>query len=314
MAVFSFRTTGLAERRGGGAGAQPMAAPPKWDFAPAILIAPAVLMVVLVSIYPVIEAFVLSTFQTRFAEKIRFVGLSNYAALLTDPTFWNAARNSLSFTGVSLLVTIPLSLGLALLLNERLPLQGVVRTIVIIPWVLSQTVVALLWAWLLNADFGPMTYLGEIITGVRIQFLSSPGSAMASLIAVNVWASYPQATLLLLAAVQTIPGELYEAAHIDGASGVRAFRFVTLPLLKPTLLVVLIQLTLLYFNMVTLIYTLTGGGPMAGTETLALRVLKTSFEDWNLGRGAALGMIITIVNLVFSLIYVRALRGPQDGK
>jgi multiple sugar transport system permease protein len=277
---------------------------------PAVFIAPAVVTVFLVSIYPVFDALLLSLYQTRYAEKLQFVGAKNYVALWNDPAVWSSGLNSLIYTGASLALVVPLSLGLALLLNARIPLQGVARTVIVLPWVVSQTVVALLWAWLLNADFGPITYAAQALTGARPAVLSSPVAAMAALVVVNVWASYPQATLLLLAAVQTVPRELHEAARMDGASGWRRFRFVTLPLIRPTLLVVLIQLTLLYFNMVTLIFTLTGGGPLGTTETLAVRVLKTSFEDWNLGRGAALGLVITAINFVMSAVYIRALRRP----
>lgn len=275
---------------------------------PTVFIVPAVVMVFLVSIYPVFDALLLSLHQTRYAEKLRFIGAQNYVALWNDPAIWNSGVNSLVYTAGSLLLVIPLSLGLALLLNAKIPLRSTARTVIILPWVVSQTVVALLWAWLLNSDFGPITYAVQGFTGARPAILASPTGAMVALVIVNVWASYPQATLLLLAAVQTVPAELYEAARIDGASAFRRFRYVTLPLIRPTLLVVLIQLTLLYFNMVTLIYTLTGGGPLAGTETLAVRVMKTSFEDWNLGRGAALGLIITLVNLLISLVYVKTLR------
>jgi multiple sugar transport system permease protein len=277
---------------------------------PAVFIAPAIVTVFLVSIYPVFDALLLSLYQTRYAEKLQFVGAKNYVALWNDPAVWSSGLNSLIYTGASLALVVPLSLGLALLLNARIPLQGVARTVIVLPWVVSQTVVALLWAWLLNADFGPITYAAQALTGTRPAVLSSPVAAMAALVVVNVWASYPQATLLLLAAVQTVPRELHEAARMDGASGWRRFRFVTLPLIRPTLLVVLIQLTLLYFNMVTLIFTLTGGGPLGSTETLAVRVLKTSFEDWNLGRGAALGLVITAINFVMSAVYIRALRRP----
>jgi multiple sugar transport system permease protein len=277
-------------------------------------IAPALAVVFLVSIYPVFDAALLSLFQTRYAQKLSFIGLDNYLALLRDPTVWNSVGNSLVFTGASLLLVLPLSIGLALLLNEPIPFRGAIRTIIILPWVVSQTVVALLWAWILNADFGPLTYGLELLLGQKLAILASPVGAMAALIGVNVWASYPQATLLLLAAVQTIPKELYEAARIDGSSGLSAFRYVTLPLIKSTILVVLIQLTLLYFNMVTLIYVFTGGGPLEATDTLALRVLKVSFEDWNLGRGAALGLLITICNLVFSIVYIRTLRTSRNGR
>lgn len=277
---------------------------------PVVFIAPAIVAVFLISIYPVFDAAVLSLFQTRYAEKIRFIGAANYLALWNDATIWASAGKSIVYTGVSLLLVIPLSLGLAMLLNAKIPFRAAARTIVILPWVVSQTVVALLWAWLLNADFGPIAFGAQSLTGTRPALLASPLGAMAALIVVNVWASYPQATLLLLAAVQTVPQELHEAAHIDGASAWKRFRYVTLPLIRPTLLVVLIQLTLLYFNMVTLVFTLTGGGPLAATDTLALRVLKISFEDWNLGRGAALGLVITAINVLMSALYVKALRQP----
>lgn len=277
---------------------------------PAVFIVPAVVTVFLVSIYPVFDALLLSLHQTKYAEKLRFVGMANYVALWNDASVWQAAWNSVVYTGVSLLLVVPLALGLALLLDAKIPMRSAARTVIILPWVVSQTVVALLWAWLLNADFGPVTYAVQGLTGTRPTVLASPVGAMIALIVVNVWASYPQATLLLLAAVQTVPRELYEAARMDGASATRRFRFVTLPLIKPTLTVVLIQLTLLYFNMVTLIYTLTGGGPLGATDTLAVRVLKTSFEDWNLGRGAALGLVITAINFLMSAFYVKALRKP----
>ncbi len=275
-------------------------------------IAPPVVLVIAVSIYPIITAFDLSLHATSFAETLDFVGLRNYATLLADPTIWHDAANSLVYTVGSLVLVIPYSIGVALLLNQPSPLLGLLRTLVILPWVVSQTITALLWGWLLNTDFGPATYLLQSVIGSRVALLSSPDSAMASLILVNVWASYPLATLLFLAALQTIPKELYEAARVDGASHVAQFRFITLPMIRPTMLVVVIQLTLQYFNMVTLIYVLTGGGPLSGTQTLALRVLKMSFEDWDLGSGAALGIILTMVNLLCSLFYIRALRGTKS--
>jgi multiple sugar transport system permease protein len=191
-------------------------------------------------------------------------------------------------------------------------MRGLLRTLAILPWVFSQTVTALLWSWLLNADFGPVTYAVQEVLGAQTAILASPGGAMAALVGINVWSSYPMAALLFLAALQTIPADLYEAMRMDGAGRVALFRHITLPMIKPTLVVVLIQLTLLYFNMVTLIYVLTGGGPVGSTETLALRVLKMSFENWDLGRGAALGLVLTFVNFALSVFYIRALKGPTQ--
>lgn len=278
---------------------------------PIAFILPATLLVIAVSVYPVFDALLLSLHATRYAQKLDFVGLANFVTLLRDPTVWSDAKSAVVYTVGSLLLVIPYSLALALLLNRPMPLRGVVRTLAILPWVFSQTVTALLWSWLLNPDFGPVAYTMQHLTGSPVALLASPTGAMVSLIGVNVWASYPMAALLFLAALQTIPGDLYEAMRMDGAGAVALFRHITLPMIRPTLVVVLIQLTLLYFNMVTLIYVMTGGGPIGATQTLALRVLKMSFENWDLGRGAALGLILTFVNLALSLFYVRALRNPM---
>jgi len=277
-----------------------------------VFIAPALLLVLMVSLYPVVDALTLSVFDTRFAQRLDFIGTENYVELIRDPSIYQDIVNSFTYTFFSLAVVLPYGLGVALLLNRDLPIRGLYRTLAIMPWVFSQTITALLWAWLINSDFGPVTHAVQFVTGTRPAVLSSPSGAMGALIGVNVWASYPMATLLFLAALQTIPRELFEAAEVDGAGAVRRFFYITLPLIRHTALVVIIQLTLLYFNMVTLIYIFTGGGPIGETETLALRVLKISFEDWELGRGAALGVFITLVNLFFSLVYVRALRNPTD--
>jgi len=268
---------------------------------------PALLLVSAVSLYPVIDAFSLSLHATSFTHETAFVGFANYLALARDPAVWTQLGNSLIYTVGSLVLVLPFSLALALLFNRRMPLRGLFRTIAILPWAVSQTITALLWSWILNSNFGVGTYMLQLLLGHQVALLSAPGSAMAALILINVWASYPLATLLFLAALQTIPAELMEAAAVDGATFPARLRHVILPLIKPTALVLMIQLTLLYFNMVTLIYVLTGGGPLGATETIAVRVLKVSFEDWHLSTGAALGMILSIINLLFSLLYMRAL-------
>jgi multiple sugar transport system permease protein len=278
---------------------------------PLLFVLPATLLVIAVSVYPVIDAVALSLHATRYAEKLHFVGFDNYAALFNDPTIWDDALTAVIYTVGSLVVVIPYALGIALLLNRPMRFRGVVRTLAILPWVFSQTVTALLWGWLLNPEFGPVTYLSQQLTGAPAALLASPTGAMAALVGVNVWSSYPMAALLFLAALQTIPADLYEAMRMDGGGRIALFRHITVPMIMPTLVVVLIQLTLLYFNMVTLIYVMTGGGPVGSTQTLALRVLKMSFENWDLGRGAALGLVLTFVNLALSLFYVRALRSPQ---
>lgn len=269
---------------------------------------PAVLLVALVSIYPIAYSGFLSLFKTRFLERTAFVGFGNYYDLLTDLNVWRNFRLSLTYVAGSLAITIPFSLGVAMLLNQPVKFRAVFRAIIILPWAVSQTIIALLWAWLLNGDFGPGPYILELIGLGRVTPLSDPTQALIVLICVNAWASYPLATTLLLAAIQTIPAELMEAARVDGASRWKSFTLITLPLIRSTILITTILLSLHSFNMVTLVFILTGGGPVGSTEVLSLRTFNEAFQFWRIGYASALGISIFLINVVCSVVYIRAMR------
>lgn len=269
---------------------------------------PAVLLVGAVSLYPIAYAVYLSLFRTRYLERVAFIGIGNYQRLLADPAAWQNLGNSLTYVFGSLAVVLPFGLGVAVLLNQPVRFRSAFRIVIILPWVVSQTIIALLWGWLLNPDFGPAIYLLELLGFGKVSLLSDVRSALPALIGVNAWGSYPMAVILLLAALQTIPDELRDAARVDGASRWQHFSHITLPLIRPTLLVTTIMLTLLYFNMVTLVLILTGGGPLGVTEVLSLRAFKEGFDFWRVGYAATLGVVIFIFNVVFSLLYIRLLR------
>jgi len=184
---------------------------------------------------------------------------------------------SIKYVLGSLLGAVPLGLLLAIVLNQRLPLAAWFRTLCALPWVISQTVTALLWIWLLDPSFGPVNYLLDQAGVGRLNFIANEATALPVLVTVNVWMSYPFAMILFLAGLQTIPDELYEAARIDGASRLGEFLNVTLPLLRSTFLATCVMLTLYYFTMVTLIFIFTGGGPVGSTEVLSLRVFNETF-------------------------------------
>jgi ABC-type sugar transport system permease subunit len=207
----------------------------------------------------------------------------------------------------SLLLALPLGVTLAVMLNK--PVRGMrfFRVVILLPWVISQTIAALLWKWMLNPQYGP---LHSLLGGHDL--LANKYSSMAALVVVNVWLSYPLATILSLAALQTVPGEVLEAARMDGCRPWQAFRLVVLPIIRPTLLILLIMLTLLYFNMVTLVYTLTGGGPFSGTQVLALQAFLQSFQFFKIGLGAAYSVVLFAFNVIFGIAYVRVLRS-SDG-
>ncbi len=278
-----------------------------------LFVLPTLLLVTLVSFYPILYAFNTSLYETRFLEQVRFVGSRNYLILLQDPAVWHSIRTSLAYTFGSGLITLPLGLGLALLLNRPLRYEAILRGIIIMPWVVSQTVSALLWTWLLEPAFGPVNYLLTSSGQQKVFFLADPALAIDTVILANVWISYPFPTILLLAALKTVPPDLYEAAAIDGGGRWSCFRFITLPFLRPTLLSTAIMLTLLYLNMVTLIYIMTGGGPLAATETLSVRVFKDSFLFLRMGFASALGSVIFLLNIVFSSAYIFLLQQREDG-
>jgi multiple sugar transport system permease protein len=269
---------------------------------------PALFVVSLISFFPVTYAIYVSLHKTLYLNIGSFVGLKNYARILRSPDILNSVRVSFMYVFSSLVLTIPLSLSMALLLNRAGKSVNIFRVTVLLPWVFSQTTAGLLWTWLLNTSYGPVNYVLFKWGLGKINFFGSIDRALLSVITVNVWWSYPLPTLFFLASLQSIPKDLYEVAKIDGASGVACFTHVTLPFLLNTLLAVLIILTMLYFNMVTLIFVLTGGGPLATTETLSFRIFLETLFNVRIDRATALSVMLFGFNLLFTALYAILLR------
>jgi len=273
-----------------------------------LLLTPAMCFVFFVSFYPIMYAIDWSLYSTRYLQKLSFVGVGNYSEFFRSPRGVHALLTTFIYCFGSLAISMPLSMGVASLLDRPIKGRAIFRTMILIPWVLSQTVVALLWKWLLDPYYGPVNYILQSLGIGKVGFLSSPSLALPTLILINVWMSYPLGVVLILAALQTVPGELIDAAKIDGASTWLVYRHVKWVYIKHTVLVVLILQTLLYFNMVTLIYVSTGGGPLGATETVSVHLFKSAFENWRIGYASSIGVIMLAFNLLFSLLYVRALR------
>jgi multiple sugar transport system permease protein len=275
---------------------------------PYFFLSPAILLVLLISFYPILYAITLSLHATDYMVMGRFVGLGNFLRAAVDLRVHNSILASFGYVFGSLALVVPVGLGLALILNRPIRFRGFFRTILIFPWIVSQTVTAMLWSWLLNPNFGPVNHVISALGFARVMFVANPDLAMKTLVAANVWQSYPYAMILCLAALQTIPHELYEAARIDGASPRKCFRYVTLPMISNVLMVIVIMCTLHYFNMVTLMYILTGGGPVYRTETLSLKVFLEAFSHWDMSLASTLGILIFAFNVIFSLLYIKLLR------
>lgn len=280
--------------------------------APYPFILPAALLVSAVALFPVGYALFHSLYQTEYLQAPTFVGFANFAEVFSDPLTWKNLVNSFVFVGGSLLLALPLGLGLAVALNGTFPLRTFFRATLLLPWVISQVAAGLVWSWLLNGQYGPVHYVLTLAGLGEVEFLGSPVLAMPTVIVANVWRTFPLAMVLLLAALQSVPDELVEAAKVDGATPWLAFWRITFPMIRPTLLNALILLSLTYFNTVTILFVMTGGGPLSTTDTLALRTFREGFQYWNTGWASALGVFIFVLNLLLTFVYRQFLKSGSS--
>lgn len=276
---------------------------------PYIFLVPALFILAVVTVYPLFYVLWLSLHRRLLIFDIsKFIGLENYGFLLRDDRFWNALYNTVYFTGVSVSLELILGLAIAMLLNGAFKGKGIMRSIILVPWVIPTVVSAKMWEWMYNPDFGILNYL----LGVNINWLGSPFWALNAAVFVDVWKTTPFVTLLLMAGLQTIPMDLYGAARVDGASNWYIFKRITLPLLKPMILIVLIFRTLDAFRVFDVIYVLTGGGPGNSTETLSIYAYKTLFQTLQFGYGSTLSVMVFLFVAVITLFYVKLLRRETE--
>ncbi len=275
------------------------------------LIAPAAITILLVAIYPIISVYILSLSERQLSLGIdRFIWLQNYGKLLTDPRFWNAFANTCVFTGISVSLELLLGLAIALFINRPFSLRGLIRAAVLLPWAIPTVVSAKMWAWIFNTDLGILNYALQYfgVMSSNLNWLGEPALALSSAIIVDVWKTTPFAALLLLAGLQIIPDDLYKAASVDGASSWQKFRHITLPHLKPIMLIVLLFRTLDAFRIFDSIYILTGGGPANSTETLSIYAYKILFQTLDFGYGSTIAVSVFIFVVLISLLYIFVLR------
>ena len=270
--------------------------------------------------YPIVKNLVMSfqayDFSTFFNGRAAFVGFENYAATLSDPIFVRALTNTGLFTIGSIVGQFVLGLGLALYFRRRFPLSGLLRSLLLLPWLLPMIVSAAVWRWILEQDNGALNRFLEGIGLISdpIPWLNSSDTALVAVIIVNIWLGIPFNVVLLYSGLQAIPEEIYEAGALDGATGARSFAHLTLPLLRPVVSVVLLLGVIYTIKVLDLIIGLTGGGPANATQTLATRSYEMSFVEFDFGQGAALSNILIVIALAFSIVYLRAnARAAKNG-
>lgn len=273
---------------------------------PYLLILPALLIICLVSLYPALYSIFLSLNTFRRGERA-FVGMRNFEQILASANFWDSMRLTAVYGVLFVLLTMIFAFILAVMLNRRLNYTGLFMTMIFVPWILSEVVTGVIFRWLFLPGYGLLQDLLSPLFG-DIAFLGHPQGAMGVVIGATIWRTLAFAMLLILAGLQTIPGEVYEAGAIDGANGWQSFWSITWPLVRPTTLVIVLLLTLQAINATGLFLSITNGGPGRATEVLSVSMYREAIVFFNFGYGAALAVLMLLINIVLAAIYIRTMR------
>jgi multiple sugar transport system permease protein len=275
-------------------------------------ILPVFALVALFTLFPFVYAAVNSTRQRILTIPAHqpFVGLKNYEQVISDDTFDIAVRNTFVFLLLTVPIVTALGLGVALLLNQRVRGFGVLVALVLLPWSIPLVSAGIIWRLLLHGNFGSLNglLLDLGIIDSYVPWLSDPDLAMGAVAMAHIWREFPLPTILFLAGLQTITPEILEAAWLDRATAWQRFRYVTLPLLKAPLLIVLVYETMIAISVFDLVYVLTGGGPGTSTTLFSWYAYTSTFKFLNLGHGAALSFLMTAVLLLAIVVYMRVVR------
>jgi multiple sugar transport system permease protein len=276
-----------------------------------LFVAPSLVLLFAFAAYPLASSLWLSLQEVEvFSNQHQFVGLRNYSELLSSSDFWSSLWKGMVFSVATVVLQLLAGIGTALLLNNAFAGRALVRGLILFPFVVPTIVAILVWKWMLNDLYGIVNLFllkaGVIHEGIA--WLGSPGLAMASVIVVNVWMFFPFITIQVLARLQVIPVELYEAARVDGAGALQRFRYVVLPELRSTILLVVFIRGLWMFNKFDTIWLLTQGGPVGRTQTLPILAYLKAFQEYQLGAGAAASACIFMLLALFGLWYTRAMR------
>jgi multiple sugar transport system permease protein len=279
-----------------------------WSY---IFILPAFFFISFVLFYPILHACIISFQHYILYEKITvgtpFIGLENYCKVLRDPIFWLSLQNSVIFVGISIFLQFIIGFAVALLLNIKLKGRAIFRTLVLLPYAIPSVIVAIMWAWMLHPVLGVINDMLLKLGLIKnyLSWLASTDTALLSIIIANVWRGFPFFAIMLLAGLQTIPQELYEAAAIDGAGNWQKFKHITIPMIKYAIFISTALRIIWTFNYVDIIYVMTGGGPYNATQTLATWIWTNAYTALDFGYASALALIMLAILIVATYIYIK---------
>jgi multiple sugar transport system permease protein len=272
-----------------------------------LFLGPTVFLILLVMVYPLAETLRLSFFRSTIGLDDLFVGFSNYWEQLRTPRFWYVLRNTAIWTVGSILFQMLLGIWAAMMVSRRFRGALLFRILLLLPWTVPSIVRAETWKWLYNPLFGPLNGLlmDLRIIETPVAWLADPRYSIYAVIVENVWGMFPFVMLMVLAGLQSIPKDLYEAAAVDGATGWKVTWYITLPQLRGVLFAVGLLLTIWTMNAFTGLFVMTKGGPVYSSTTASLYIYKLAMENWDFGMASAVAVILFIVTLSVSAAYLR---------
>ncbi|WP_426286117.1 carbohydrate ABC transporter permease [Luteibacter sp. E-22] len=276
-----------------------------------LFVTPALIVLGLFFLLPVVAALLLSVtdydlYALADIRNLRFVALQNYWSLLQRPLFWSALGHTVYFVVVGVPLSLIASLGTAMLLNSPLArFKPFFRTALFAPVVTTVVAVAVIWRYLFNTKYGLINYVLDAIGMPTVDWLGDPHWAMPTIILFAVWKNFGYNMIIFMAGLQAIPGDLYEAARIDGASAIAQFRHITLPMLKPTMVMVSILTVSGYFQLFAEPYVMTEGGPLQSTTSVLYLMYEEGFKWWNLGSASAVAFILFVIMFVVTAAMLR---------
>lgn len=280
-------------------------------YQPYLFLAPSFAILLVFLIYPLFWNIYIALHDVSLTTLLKdweYIGLENFVTLFNDPNFYTSLKVTLMFVGGSVTLQFGMGMLMAIVLNQHIRGSGVYRAILIIPWTISAVVAAFSFKFILDDNFGILNYVLNQMGIASVGWLSDPSIVVWSLVIANMWYGTPFTLLFLTAGLLSINPTLYEAARIDGASKIRSLFHITLPLLKPFMIINLILITMWSVNLFDIQLIMTGGGPLFSSTTTSLYMYRQAFEFGLLSKGAAAGIILILINLTVAIIYVKFLR------
>ena len=274
---------------------------------PYLMIAPAMAVFILFLIYPIIYMVYLSFFDWNMIGEMKFIGVQNYTHMFADSDFWQVLGNSVYYMVMVVVLQMGLSLLLAAYLNKNTRINQILQTIAFTPYITSMVSVAFIWMWMMDSDYGLLNYFLGFFGIDPIGWLSDPKVAMNSLVLVSVWKGLGYNTIIIISAMQAVPGYLYEAAALDKTPKWKAFYKITLPMISPSIFFLALMNIISALKVFETVNIMTKGGPMNSTNTLVYNIYQYGFQYFEIGYASTLGVALMVVIGIFTLIYVKVL-------